>query len=110
MKDAGPDVIRWVIDCMMQHDRRITPAVADTVEREARAYWGGTSVSYIAKSSAADRANASGGRARHGKAEDRAPRTDPQAVLRDYLQLPADQAAKRHGISRATLYRLIKRV
>lgn len=106
MKDSPPDLIRWVIDRMMLHDERITRETAIAVEREARAHWGGTTVGYVAKSCASDRAHSSGGRARHDRPD--AP-ADARAVLRDYLAMPVEQAAKRHGISRATLYRLIKR-
>ena len=93
MSAAGkePDIIRWVLDRMLAHDASITPELALTVEREARAEWGGRSIGYVAKRCAADMPNA-------------------DAVLTDYARADTvDQVARRHGISRATLYRLVRK-
>lgn len=90
MTDKGTDIIRWVIDRMLAHDDSITQELALTVEREAHIEWGGDTV-YIAKTCTADV-------------------PDPQAVLQDYVQnTPVREITRRHGISRAGLYRLIKR-
>lgn len=90
MTDKGSDIIRWVIDRMLAHDDSITQDLALTVEREARIEWGGDTV-YIAKTCAADM-------------------PDAKAVLQDYAQnRPVREITRRHGISRAGLYRLIKR-
>lgn len=48
------DVIVWVIDRLMAHEPRIRPELALTVEREARAEWGGRRIDYIAKTCAVD--------------------------------------------------------
>lgn len=90
MTTKGTDIIRWVIDRMLAHDDSITQELALTVERESRAEWGGDTV-YIAKTLACD-----------------AP--DAQAVLQDYVQnTPVREITRRHGISRAYLYKVIKR-
>lgn len=87
----GPDIIRWVIDRMLAHDDSISQELALTVEREARAEWGGQSIPYIAKRCAADQA-------------------DPEAVRSDYQRIgDAGEVTRRHGISRAHLYRLIRK-
>lgn len=90
MTSKGTDIIRWVIDRMLAHEDSITQDLALTVEREARAEWGGDTV-YIVKTCASDG-------------------PDTQAVLQDYAQnKPVGEITRRHGISRAGLYRLIKR-
>lgn len=88
------DIIRWVIDCMMAHEPAITPEQALSVEREARAEWGGQRVGYIVRTCAADRQAG----------------PDPEALRQAVAaNLPARQVASSAGISRRTLYRLIKR-
>lgn len=90
MNERTTDIIRWVIDRMLAHDDSITQELALTVEREARIEWGGDTV-YIGKTCAADV-------------------PDAQAVLQDYVQnTPVREITRRHGISRAALYRLVKR-
>lgn len=94
------DIIRWVIDRMLAHDDSITLELALTVEREARAEWGGRSIDYIPKSCAGDRRAA-----RRPLAADVA-----QAVYQAGLSsAPTDEVLQAHGVSRATLYRLMKR-
>lgn len=44
-----PDLIRWIIECAMGYAPTITPELALTVEREARAEWGGRRIDYIAR-------------------------------------------------------------
>lgn len=92
------DIIRWVIDCMLAHDDSISQDLAATVEREARAEWAGQRIDYIARHS--DRKTA-----RKPLSED-AQRAVYQAGL---AAIPADQIISEHGISRTTLYRLMKR-
>lgn len=48
------DVIRWTIDRLMTHAPSVTPTMALTVEREARAVWGGQRIDYIRKTCSAD--------------------------------------------------------
>jgi hypothetical protein len=94
------DIIRWVIDRMMAHDDSITQELALTVEREARAEWGGQSIAYVRKSCDGDRKAA------------RRP-LDPAAAEAVYqaglTSAPTDHVLQTHGVSRATLYRLMKR-
>lgn len=91
MTTKGTDIIRWVIDRMLAHDDSITQELALTVERESRIEWGGQSIDYIPKVCAADR-------------------PDPEALRQDLARgADARQVAQRHGISRATLYRLVSR-
>jgi hypothetical protein len=97
------DIIRWVIDRMLAHDDSITQELALTVEREARAEWGGQRIDYIAKTCPADRDRR---RALQG-------RTSPErerAAVADYLaDKPLPLIEQEHGISRRTLYRMVKR-
>lgn len=91
MNSRGADIIRWVIDRMLAHDDSITQDLALTVEREARAEWGGQSIPYIAKRCAADQ-------------------PDAAAVRNDFERAGSvDEVAKRHGISRAHMYRLLRK-
>ena len=91
MSDRTRDVIRWVIERMMAHEDSITQELALIVEREARIEWGGQRIDYIARRCRSDP-------------------PDPAAVVQDYASssLPAEEVAQRHGISRATLYRMVK--
>lgn len=99
----GPDVIRWVIDWMLANDDSINQELALRCEREARREWGGQEVGYIAKTCAADREQR---RALQG----RTPASTERAAVADYLSnRPIDQVVEAHGISRRTLYRMIKR-
>lgn len=87
----APDIISWVIARMLAHDDSITQELALTVEREARAEWGGQSIPYIAKRCAADQ-------------------PDPEAVRSDYARTGAvGDVTRRHGISRAHMYRLLRK-
>jgi len=97
------DVIRWVIDRMMAHEDSITQELALTVEREARAEWGGQRVDYIAKTCAAD---VDRRRALQGRT---APATERAVVAAYVADQPIEAIARKHGISRATIYRMVKR-
>jgi hypothetical protein len=92
------DIIRWVIDRMMAHDDSITQELALTVEREARIEWGGKSIEYIPKE--CDR-----------RAGRRAlpPDVERAAYQAGISNMPTEQVTQQYGISRATLYRLMKR-
>lgn len=93
MSRPAQDIIRWVIDRMMAHEDSITQELALTVEREARAEWGGQRVEYIAKTCEADRA--------------RRVRAAVSALASS--EEPVGAVARRHGLHRATLYRMLKR-
>lgn len=96
---GGKDIIRWVIDCMLAHDDSITQELALTVEREARAEWGGRRIEYIPKHCAGDRRG-------------RRPLSPEvhQAVYEAGLSnMATRQIVEQTGVSRATLYRLMKR-
>ncbi len=96
----GPDIIRWVIDRFLAHDDSITQELALTIEREARAEWGGQRIDYVAKFCEADRP----GRTRQAR------QPLPEEAVRDYLAgTPLPEITSRHGVSRATLYRGLKR-
>lgn len=89
--DKSPDIIRWVIDRMVEHDSRITADLALQVEREARAHWGGQAVGYIARRCAADQ-------------------PDPDQVRQDYATARTVQdVANRHGINRRSVYKLLRK-
>lgn len=92
------DIIRWIIDRMLAHDDSITQELALTVEREARAEWGGQRIDYIAKN--ADRKAAR--RPLEGPARQ-------QAFEAAASSAPTREVVKATGVSRATLYRLLKR-
>lgn len=95
------DIIRWVIERMMAHEDSITQELALTVEREARAEWGGQRIDYIAKTCAAD-------------VEERrrlqGAKPVPQEAVADYVAgQPMPEIELKYGISRRTLYRGLKR-
>lgn len=92
------DIIRWVIDRMLAHDDSITQELAATVEREARAEWSGQRIDYIARH--CDR------KAARKPLSEAAQRAVYEAGL---AATPTDQIVNEHGISRTTLYRLMKR-
>lgn len=97
------DIIRWVIECMMRHDDSITQELALTVERESRIEWGGQRIDYIAKTCDAQRTGRAG---RPQIAPDVARRAHADALS---SAEPTGELISRHGISRATFYRLLKR-
>jgi transposase-like protein len=97
------DIIRWVIDRMLAHDDSITQELALTVEREARAEWGGQRIDYIAKTCPEDLERR---RALQGRTDPERERAAVAAYLADE---PVPAIEQRFGISRRTLYRMIKR-
>lgn len=97
------DIIRWVIECMMRHDDSITEELALTVERESRIEWGGQRVEYVPKTCDGRRAW------RPAIEPDVARRAHADALSVDLAAESAEEIGRRHGISRATVYRLLKR-
>ena len=93
-----PDIIRDVIRRMMAHEASITEELALVVERECRAEWGGQRIEYVPRTVDLVRGRPP------------APADAQQAAYIEALNgAPTDEITRRHGISRATLYRLIKR-
>lgn len=95
-----PDIIRWVIDWMLANEQCIKEELALRCEREARAEWGGQRVDYVAKHCAADKPARTGPPAK----------ALPEAAVQDYVagrQLSEISVA--YGVSRASLYRGLKR-
>jgi transcriptional regulator of acetoin/glycerol metabolism len=88
------DIILWLIEWMQRHEPSITEELALRCEVEARREWGGERVEYIAKTPAAQRAAKRQALSVFGEVR-------PTETV--------DQVARRHGISRATLYRALKR-
>lgn len=93
------DIISWVIERMRAHDDSITQELAAAVEREARAEWGGQRIDYIARN--ADR------RAARRPFDPETRRAAFEAAIS--TAGPSREVAKAAGVSRATLYRLLKR-
>lgn len=91
------DVIRWVIDCMLAHEASITEELALIVERECRAEWGGREVR-IWKT-----AEGRPGRPR------KVPYVEADAYADGLTAVPTETVLRKHGISRSSLYRLMKR-
>lgn len=94
------DVIRWVIDWMVEHQPAITEDLALRCERAARAEWGGQEVGYIRKTCASDR--------RAGR-RPLTPELAHQVYAAGLSAAPTEDVTREHGVSRATLYRLLKR-
>lgn len=92
-----PDIIRWVIERMLAHDDSISQEMALLVEREARAEWGGEK-HYVHK--AVDR--------RDGR-KPLAPEAERAVYEAGISSTPTEAIIQQHGVSRATLYRLMKR-
>jgi hypothetical protein len=90
---ARPDPITYVIDWLMRHHPSISDDLALRAEAAARAEYGGESWAYIARQS--QRQKAAIERAAHA------------AALR--TSAPLEKVAQAHGLSRRTMYRLLKR-
>lgn len=86
------DIIKWAVDWMLANDQAITEELALRFEREARQEWGGQRIEYIAK---------------------RAPRLSEEGRVAAFhagaSSKPTTEVLNEHGISRRTLYRLLKR-
>lgn len=92
------DIIRWTIEWFVANDAAFTEELALRYERESRAEWGGV-----------DNRPWKTPEGRNGR-----PRKlpDEAAAFRDALASPAaplEAVAERHGVSRRTMYRLLKR-
>lgn len=93
------DIIRWVIDCMLRHDDSITQEIALTVERESRAEWGGQRIEYVRKT-----CDGRPGRRPSLSAE------VLRAAHADALGTESTaEIISRHGLSRTSFYRLLKK-
>lgn len=100
---SNRDVICRVIDIMRSLAPSITEEQAQLCERAARAEWGGQRVDYIAKTCSTDRDQ-------RRQMQGRTPATVQVAAVADYLaDKPIDTIVRDHGISRRTLYRMVKR-
>lgn len=88
-----PDPITWVIDWMVRHHPEITRETVMRCEREARAEYGGEGWAYFARQSDRQRS-----------ATEKAAYT---AALTS--NAPMQEIASQHGVSRSTMYRLLKR-
>lgn len=87
------DPISWVIDWMLANESAITEELALRCEAAARQEWGGQGWNYFSRKSQRERVHAE--RAAHA------------TVLS--TDRPIHEVARVHGMSRATLYRLVKR-
>jgi transcriptional regulator of acetoin/glycerol metabolism len=87
------DPITWVIDWMMAHEPAISQDLALRCEAAARREWGGHGWEYFSRTSRREKAATE--------------RSAHAAVLT--TNHPIHEIARVHGMSRATLYRLVKR-
>jgi Mor family transcriptional regulator len=84
------DIVRDIIERLMAHEPSITEEIALRVEAEVRQTWGGAEV-YVPK---------------EAKRQSRV----REAVVKDALStMSTAEIQRRHGVSRATIYRLLKR-
>lgn len=92
-----PDLIRWTIDWMLANDASMTEEIALRYEQEAREEWGGQEVRIWKTTSG-----------RPGRPPGQP--YDAAALRADGLtNAPTESVTSKHGVSRATLYRLLKR-
>jgi DNA invertase Pin-like site-specific DNA recombinase len=94
------DIIRWVIDWMVTNEQAVTEDLALRCERAARAEWGGQEVGYVRKTCAADR---QAGR------RPLSPDAAGEVYAAGLSASDTEEVVRAHGVSRATLYRLMKR-
>ena len=92
------DIIRWALDWLIANDQAFTEELQVRFEVEARREWGGVPNRPWVKPSGTP---------------GRPPKKSPDEVLRAYTDAlsaaPTEKVLHQHGISRATLYRLVKR-
>lgn len=101
MSVARTDIVRWFIEAVSARgDSCLTPEGLLNLELDARAEWGGQRIEYIAKTMS-----------RGGGRPTKLPPAEEQKVLRQAIDtdIPSERLASDSGISRATLYRLLKR-
>ena len=97
---ARPDVIWRTLEIAMRECPALTPQVAREIETVSRAEFGGTRVDVPKQPYHPDR---SAGRKS-------VPAAVEQAVYADALtSASTEELVKRHGVSRSTIYRLMKR-
>lgn len=91
------DIVAWMKDWLLANDDSITQELVVRMEADARREWGGQEVRVW--------------KTPEGRAG-RPPRV-PYDAARAYTDgistQPTEEVTERHGISRATLYRLVKR-
>lgn len=95
------DVIWRTIELMMEVYPSIPPEAAKAVDMKAREEFGGQRLEIPKKFHAT-----------RGPGRSTIPRATAEAVIRDVLAEPdtsTDVITRRHGISRSSLYRLLKR-
>lgn len=92
------DIIKWAVDWMLANEQAITEELAFRFEREARQEWGGKAIEYIPK--ACDRKTAR---------RPLSPEAQRAAFADGASSRPTPEVLQQHGISRATLYRLLKK-
>lgn len=91
------DIIREAIDWLLANDEQFTQELALRFEREMRSQWGGV-----------DNRPWKTPEGRPGRPAKQA--YDPARAYADGLgNEPTETVTRRHGVSRATLYRLMKR-
>lgn len=92
------DIVRDVLERLMAHDDSITAELALRVEVEIRREWGGQRV-FVGKTV--------------GQRVGRPPSLSPEALRKAYADglssEPVSAVTKRHGISRSSLYTLVKK-
>ena len=97
MSDADPDLIQHLLAMVRAEFPQCTDSQAEHIDDRIRAAWGGQRV-HIAKH-------------RHRRAGN--PAKPPELLQRAYTDAlgnePNEVITRRHGISRATLYRLVKK-
>ena len=90
MSAPEKDIVRCIIDWMMQHEPSITEQLALECEREIRREWGGERP-YIAADAK------------------RQPHVRDKVISDALTDTPTPEILRRHGISRSTMYRMLKR-
>lgn len=96
---ARHDIVRWFIEAVSARGEScLTPDGLLNLELDARAEWGGQRIEYIAKTMT-------------GRRPTKLPPAEEQQVYRRAIDtdIPSDRLADESGISRSTLYRLLKR-
>jgi hypothetical protein len=94
---SDPDLIEYLLAMVRAEFPQCTDGQADHIDERVRAVWGGQRV-HIAK---------------HLRRKRGRPPTAPEVLQRAYADAlgtePTHSITSRHGISRATLYRLVKK-
>jgi hypothetical protein len=98
----APDVIWRTLELAMQACPTLTVEIARTVERQSRVEFGGERVAVPKTAYHAER----------GPGRSSIPEATARAVLLSVMTEPSvstEELTKRHGVSRASIYRLMKR-